>query len=63
MTVRTALDAKRKALKGKVSQLVLCKGELFYLVDDKWLEDTVYPVGQKTAAKEAKFFKVAWSEE
>lgn len=62
MTVSKAIKEKRK-LKGTVKQLVLCKSELFYFVDGKWLEDTVYPVDMETAQSEAEFFGVAVSEE
>lgn len=68
MTIREALNEKREQLKGKVNYLVLCKGELFYLLKDgekmgNSPKDTVYPVSSAVASKEARFFGVAWSEE
>ena len=59
----STLNSMRKALKGKVEQLVLCKGELFYCVKGKFLDDTVWPVSHNAAEEESKFFKVPWSEE
>lgn len=68
MTIREALDEKRKEYAGKVRHLVLCKYELFYLGDDGILgvghsDDTVYPVSLETAQKEAEFFGCEFSEE
>lgn len=62
--VRYALDEKREQLKGKVTGLVLCKRELFYLPSPgNGSDDSVYPVSREVAAKEAEFFGCDWSEE
>jgi hypothetical protein len=61
MTVREALNQKRKQLRGRVEVLHLCKGELFYGVKDAagkvrhagGTDDTVYPVSPAVAALEA----------
>ena len=59
MTVREALDEKRKQLEGKVKSLVLCKLELFYFPSPgNSPDDTVYPVTLKTAQEEAAYFGV-----
>jgi hypothetical protein len=56
-TVRNALDAKRKELTGKVTSLVLCKGELFYYpYPEGGADDSVYPVSRAAAQKEADHF-------
>lgn len=66
MTVKQALNEKRKHLKGKVKSLTLCKKELFYELISGSLgngaDASVYPVSHETVAKEAKFFGVDWME-
>lgn len=67
MTVRQALDEKRKQLAGNVASLVMCKRELFYYLKvgkmGNRAEDSVYPVTAKLVAEEAKFFGCEWSEQ
>lgn len=67
MTVRQALDEKRKQLAGNVASLVICKGELFYYLKvgkmGNRAEDSVYPVSAKTVEAEAAFFGCEWSEQ
>lgn len=44
-TVRQALDKKREQLQGKVTELQLCKRELFYYPSPgDSADDSVYPV-------------------
>lgn len=57
------LNLMRKALKGKVDQLALCKRELFYCVGGFFIQDTIYPVSHEAAAEEARFFDCPLSEE
>jgi len=68
MTIREALDEKRRQLNGKVAHLVLCKSELFYLLKDgerlgNGPRDSVYPVTPKIVSQEARHFGVDWSNE
>lgn len=63
MTVRKVLDKNRKELKDKVNSIVLCKRELFYLTKTGICNSSVYPVSVKSAAEEAMFFGVEWSEQ
>ena len=64
----TATEARQR-WNGTVKAMVLCKGELFYLVPTRkngiyvWHTDTVYPMDRKAAAKEAEFFGVELSEQ
>ena len=64
MTIREALDQKRKERKDDCTGLVLCKGELFYLPQVGHLpEHTVYPVRLEWAQREAEFFDVLVTKE
>jgi hypothetical protein len=63
-TVREALDEKRVQLKGKVTGIVLCKRELFYLPSPgNGADDSVYPVSVAVAKEEAAFFGATFQEE
>ncbi len=56
-TVKQALDEKRRQLKGKVTDLYLNCGELFYRPSPgDGVKDSVYPVSMKDAQEEAEFF-------
>jgi len=56
-TVRRALDKKREQLQGKVTELQLCKQELFYHPSPgDGPDDSVCPVSLDLAREEAKFF-------
>lgn len=64
MTVGEALEEKRRQLAGKVTELVLCKRELFYLpAPGNSPEDSVYPVTKEMAEREAKRFGVSLTEQ
>lgn len=64
MSVSEALEEKRVQLSGKVTGLVLCKRELFYLPSPgSGPDDSVYPVSVEMAELEAKHFDVSLSQE
>lgn len=63
-TVRQALNEKRRELSENIKALVLCKGELFYVLKSgETLKDTVYPVTRTVAQNEALALGVEFSEQ